>query len=730
MKRFGLALFISLLPFLSMAQWSDDPMVNTQITNLTGEQVLPKIAVCPNGDYFIGFFSLVGENYNVRLQRLDSAGNTMWDDNGILISAHPSMTWLTDWDMAADNENHAVITFQDIRLGGNNNTVAYRISPEGEFVWGPDGIMLSNSDAFNVSPVVTVTQANNAVFAWAADGVIILQKINPAGEKQWGEWGITLSCENSYSWPQLMPAGEDDVLMKFFEDSGVPWAPTRHILAQRFNSSGEAVWENNTIISDVGAMSAWTQILSFVSDGEDGFYIAWHDNALSSAVASAWIQHVNAQGEVQFQVNGVQLSLNELSNHFEPKIITYGDDPNVYVYWNEVNADQNKWGIYGQKVTPEGNISWCGDGKIIFPLSQKYINLQFAIPHEKNTFLIFWDGISTVEFHYRVARLNSEGLFVWDESALPISTAPSDKLHPAIADFSNNQWVLTWEDKRTGSTEVFAQNFRPDGSLGNTIAEGSISGTVSIEGDMADVTEVTITIGELTTNPDANGHYGITLQPGTYSVTASHPYTEEVVIEGVAVVSDEVTANVDFSLPMLRRDVVCHAINQIDLYIEGIELSVAGPEGTYTGVTGAEPFVIPNAPYGLYHGTAIYNADEVITVECDTLIDAGNGDLVFRFTTVGNKPEMLPVDLKIYPNPVIDESVLELNLQMAGIFQISLISETGEVVASKSNLHLSQGYNSYRLSGLFPLKNLPSGVYLIRIANAKQKAAIRFSKVQ
>ena len=55
MKRFGLALFISLLPFLSMAQWSDDPMVNTQITNLTGEQVLPKIAVCPNGDYFIGF---------------------------------------------------------------------------------------------------------------------------------------------------------------------------------------------------------------------------------------------------------------------------------------------------------------------------------------------------------------------------------------------------------------------------------------------------------------------------------------------------------------------------------------------------------------------------------------------------------------------------------------------------------------------------------------------------
>ncbi len=40
------------------------------------------------------------------------------------------MTWLTDWDMTVDHENHAILTWQDIRSGGNNNVVAYRISPK------------------------------------------------------------------------------------------------------------------------------------------------------------------------------------------------------------------------------------------------------------------------------------------------------------------------------------------------------------------------------------------------------------------------------------------------------------------------------------------------------------------------------------------------------------------------------------------------------------------------
>ncbi|MDO8899491.1 MAG: hypothetical protein Q7V19_17695, partial [Bacteroidales bacterium] len=429
-------------------------------------------------------------NYNVRLQKLDSQGNMLWPVNGILISSHPSMTWLTDWDMTCDNENHAILTWQDIRSGGNNNIVAYRISPSGDFVWGADGIMLSNSSSFDVSPKVTVTNANNVIIAWQSDNVVIRQKLSPSGEKLWGANGITMSSTNRYSWPQLMPVGADEVLMKFFEDSGPAWAPTRHILAQRFNSSGQPVWPANAIISNAGNVTAWTQILSMQSDGNDGFYIVWPDYRISGTIASAWLQHINASGQPQFQANGVKVSENDGFNQFYPLLAKPDNDPNVYVYWNEVNGDQNLWGIFGQKISPSGSLLWGIFGKEIFPVSNQALLPQFTVPTENDVILVYEHYFNGVETSFRAVRLNSNGEFVWEPNETMISSVQSTKVHAGISTFKNNQWVFVWEDDRSGDVELFAQNLQPNGEIGPVSGAGVLTGSITIEGDMLDATEI------------------------------------------------------------------------------------------------------------------------------------------------------------------------------------------------------------------------------------------------
>ncbi|TVQ92455.1 MAG: T9SS C-terminal target domain-containing protein [Bacteroidetes bacterium] len=445
------------------AQWSDDPMQNLQISNLDGEQTIAKTALSPNGDYYIGYFSSEGGNYNVRLQRLDNQGNKLWGENGILISDHTSMSWLTDWDMTADHENHAILTWQDIRSGGNNNTVAYRIAPDGTFVWGDNGIMLSSSTAFDVSPKVTVTSVNNSVFAWQADNLIIMQKISPEGTKLWGEWGITLTSENTYSWPQLLPVGDDEIIMKFFDDSGPAWAPTRHILAQRFDDDGDPVWPSITVVSDEGNIQAWHQILSFENDGNDGFYIAWHDFTMSATQASSWIQHINSDGEAQFQTNGVLLSTRNDFNQFYPSIARPAMDENVYIYWREVNGNQNQWGIYGQKISPEGTRLWGDEGKIIFAVgSQAYFPL-FAGPVDDDVVLVYDNGSE----HIKASRINNQGSFVWEPSEVSLSNVTSSKSHFAYSGFDGNQWVFAWGDNRDGTADIYAQNLRKDGSIGS-----------------------------------------------------------------------------------------------------------------------------------------------------------------------------------------------------------------------------------------------------------------------
>ncbi len=116
-------------------QWSTDPSVNNAIATLAGEEVMPKVAVAESGITYISWLSKEPDNYNVRLQKLDIFGNNLWAEGGLLISDHPTMTWTTDWDMTVDQEEHAILVWQDIRTG-NNDVFAYRISPEHEFCLG------------------------------------------------------------------------------------------------------------------------------------------------------------------------------------------------------------------------------------------------------------------------------------------------------------------------------------------------------------------------------------------------------------------------------------------------------------------------------------------------------------------------------------------------------------------------------------------------------------------
>lgn len=517
MKRILSIIIICLfLPLPGKSQWSDNPNANLQITDLPGEQAISKVAVCPNGDYYVGYFSQEGGNYNVRLQRLDQDGNIIWADNGLLISEHPNMSWLTDWDLTTDHDNHAILTWQDIRSGGNNNTVAYRIAPDGSFVWGDNGIMLSNSANFDVSPKVTVTAANNAVFAWQSESNIIIQKISPEGIKQWGEWGITLSSTKDYAWPQLMPAGNDDVIMKYYEDSGPFWAPDRELLAQRFDANGAPVWSQPAVIVDDGSITAWTQILSFKPDGNDGFYIAWHDYQLSGTEASAWLQHVNANGQIQFQANGVLLSNAVSNNQFHPVLTKTDGDPNIYVFWVETDGNQFFNGVNGQKVSPEGTVMWGETGKVIIPLGNPSISV-YEVAGAGPDVIVFYDqstGTGT-SYHLYAMRLNSNGDFVWESQSKPISTVNSTKTHTDIAQYANGQWVLSWTGNRTGAPNIFAQNIQPDGSLGVVESDDFYSVTFHITNEAGNPVDHAVVVFNSTENEPGNYVFE-NISQGTY----------------------------------------------------------------------------------------------------------------------------------------------------------------------------------------------------------------------
>lgn len=77
-----------------------------------------------------------------------------------------------------------------------------------------------------------------------------------------------------------------------------------------------------------------------------------------------------------------------------------------------------------------------------------------------------------------------------------------------------------------------------------------ISGTVTLDVEEIDVTQVTISTGTLSTNPDASGYYSFSVNPGTYDVQAQLPgyFT---ISENVIVAAEE-TITQDFSMNMIE----------------------------------------------------------------------------------------------------------------------------------------------------------------------------------
>jgi hypothetical protein len=681
------AIIALLLPLMALSQWSTNPGVNNPINNMAGEQAIPKVATCPNGDTYIASFSSESGNYNVRMQRLDAQGNELWETNGILISDNPQMSWLTDWDMTADNDNHAILTFQDVR-NVDNDVVAYRISPSGSFVWGPDGIELSSGPAFDASPKVTVTSAGNAVFAWQADDVIILQKVSPSGSLLWGSNGITISSTGiTFSWPQLIPVGSDEVILKYFQDTGTFPSITRNIYAQRYDADGNPVWSSPTVITNMGGIVAWTQVLPFEDDGSDGFYIAWHDQRYGpSNPSKVYVHHINSSGQAVFTANGVSVSGSSYMQN-EAKLALPSGSSDIYVFWDEIEpVFQNDWGISGQKISSTGTKLWGANGMPILSVSgvQTYIVQARKSPTDMAIF--YEEYVDNVNIVLKAARIDTDGNFVWPSDIVNISTVISSKVHPVVNEFANNQWILSWEDDRSSESDIYAQNVQLNGDLGPwDPQEGTIEGMVTLVGGTASVTMVEVQAGEIVTHPDATGFYSMVVPSGTYAVMGNLSGYVPDTVQGVVVVTGQTTSNVDLTLQALPTG-----------FITGTVV-LAGGNGdvTETQITAGYHSVYPDAQ-GDYSIEIEIGTYDVTAALAGYVAETNTGIVVLEgMTTVG-------VDFELSPAPTtgfIDGMVVlqdggdvsqtnvtagdvTVNPDVTGHYTLEITAGTWEVTAS------------------------------------------------
>ena len=455
------------------AQFPATSATNAPIANASGDQAVPKLAVTADGGSWIAWFDGSVGGYAVRIQRLDRNGYEQFPHNGLLVSSNPQSTSLVDWDLITDSSGNAVLTFTDTRAGGDLDVYAYRISPSGQFLWGANGIALSNDAHYEANPVVAEMTDGSFVFAWmrSVTGAVArlgVQRLDPSGLPQLGANGIEIfgGTTDDPGFVGIVPSVNGHFILTWIRDI-TPFSAPRHLWAQRYDSAGTPQWGTAPVQVFNSSALPIAYKPDMIPDGSGGAWLAWHVSV--GSFYQSRVQRLDAAGAEVFAHNGVEISLEPNRSDFNPSIVPLAGTGDVIVFYNKRDAGQAQWGIGGQRVTATGSLAWGTNGIEYVPFDSTVEEVPRAVATSNGAMCFVEQGVpgqnagvnGLVGF-----RVDGAGTPLWTPTVLTVAATPSGKDKLRVAPVPGDGAVLVWNDSRTDINDVYAQSVRGDGGLG------------------------------------------------------------------------------------------------------------------------------------------------------------------------------------------------------------------------------------------------------------------------
>lgn len=452
---------------VGFGQWSDDPGVNLVVGNRSGPQVQAKIVARPDGGFYVSWFDNSSGGYDVYLQRLNAAGVEQWSHNGVLV-ADRSYDWTQEYGLAVDTAGHALLAFGGGAQPGDEITVA-RVDPNGNLVWGPDGVpVASGSDA--LSPRVAGTSDGNIAVAWTQGDSLVVQKLGPNGTPLWGS-GVTFSPPYGIYFVADLQASDAGNVIVSWVHGGYPNPP--HLWAQKLAAAdGALLWGTNGVaVFDAGSLQMGN-FPPFVSDGAGGAVFAWYINSNPMPYfLQCKVQHVLANGTEAFAHQGVDVSVFPTRQRVNPSAAYLPATGEVVVFWSEMDESQSSYGLYGQKLDATGVRQWTDSGRQLVPMSANMISDVTTLPFADGAIVVWVDSVVYLSnAPLRGTRVDGSGSFVWATPIVDLSNAPVVRGDVVGGLSTQGYAAFAWThgDETTGS-DILAQNLNDDGSLGVVI---------------------------------------------------------------------------------------------------------------------------------------------------------------------------------------------------------------------------------------------------------------------
>ncbi len=210
--------------------------------------------------------------------------------------------------MPSDGSGGAIITWEDLRNGTDDDIYAQRINASGTVQWTTDGVAISIGVGDQAYPTVVSDGSGGAIITWEDDRNggnedIYAQRIIASGTVQWTTNGVAIctATDDDQRVPTIVTDGSGGAIITWYDHRN---GTDDDIYAQRINASGTVQWTTNGVA--ICAATGDQEVPTIVSDGSGGATITWYDHR-NGTDYDVYAQRVNASGAVQRTTNGVAI---------------------------------------------------------------------------------------------------------------------------------------------------------------------------------------------------------------------------------------------------------------------------------------------------------------------------------------------------------------------------------------------------------------------------------------
>lgn len=419
------------------AQWQLNGIAVLDTSIQGAGTAIPHIAPDGEGGAYVCWADRRANNYDIYAQRVDSAGNILWQRNGIPVVVAPQRQ--APMKIINDGFGNAIIAWEDDR-GSDTYVYAQKIDKLGQLLWQTNGVKVAEVPGLYVR--VVATGDGGAAIAWnLVDGVnddVVVQRLNSFGSRMRGDSGVRVTNR-----PPAVYQGDVWITTDGQRGAIVSWGEGYRVYAQRVDSSGVVRWQTNgVLLSDTISPNI---SVACATDGHGGAIVNW---AVDTDRGNGFAQRVDSNGTVRWTLGGILLG----SSGGGGGQRNTGDDAGGAIVGH---------GLFIQHVNRRGTKLWQSSGVPYTTLpSIESTQARTGEGGVMNFCKSFVENQGLFLFRQWIDRT---GIARWGTNGIRLLSFNSTQRFAQATEDGRGNCLVTWEDYRRGYFGVFVAKVDTNG---------------------------------------------------------------------------------------------------------------------------------------------------------------------------------------------------------------------------------------------------------------------------